>query len=674
MGADLKDKIIANQSSSYQLSFEERLRELLPEFFERDLESPDGKFSQKGKFQLDKFISELKGNYSDNGYSFNWIGKDYAKYISSLDTLSSIVPDLKHNKDEKNKNSKNVFISGDNLDALLHLRNAYSNSIKMIYLDPPYNTGNEDFVYNDNFSFSKEDLIEKIGLSEEEAEKTFALDGKNSHAAWLTFMYPRIEIAYQLLKKEGVLFISIDDNEVTNLTKLLIDRFGEQNFITDIIWKGKGGGQDTRDFTKNYEHILVFSKNRQYFEAGTFIDKVNEKDYRYYDEKKKKKYRLMLARKWGANDRREDRPNLYFAVKDPNGKELYPKRPDGSDGCWRHEKKRLLREIKEGLMEFVLDEDTGEYTLYEKKYMPDDLKDEKKYNNMILDISAGRGSNELKKLTKDKKVFDYPKSTDLIMHLMDMAGLKDGDIVLDFFAGSGTTGHAVMRKSIKDKMKLNFILVQLDENLKETLAGTKKAEKRRKIQTQIDYLELINRPLYLDEIAISRIIEAGIQLQQESKSNIADLGFKHFWIQKIQEKTLDEIENYSDTALEIFTNELSMVSQFSSHGVSGEEVLLYSWMIDDAYKFDEKVSELTFYDYKAFYIRDKGKLYMISDAWNSESENKLFEFLIDLENNPVNEIIIYAYSFTFSQIEALKANLKVLDEGRRERIKLTKRY
>lgn len=203
-------------------------------------------FNKEGQFDLEKFqqLVQTEVDVTHEGYELNFLGKNYANLIASTETETVIQPDLEHNAKPENCNSQNVYISGDNLDALKHLLKSYSNSIKCIYIDPPYNTGSDGFVYNDKFTFTEEQIQTKLGVSEEKAKRILDLArrGSASHSAWLMFMAPRLMLAKDLLTEDGVIFISIDDNEQANLKLLCDSVFGEENFICDFIWKSKSGG------------------------------------------------------------------------------------------------------------------------------------------------------------------------------------------------------------------------------------------------------------------------------------------------------------------------------------------------------------------------------------------------------------------------------------------------
>ena len=209
-----------------------------------------GYFDKNGNFKLDRLQDTLQSNdvnLTKEGYELKFLGKSYAKYLTSTETETVIVPDLKHNAEPKNRDSENLYIVGDNLDALKHLLGSYAGKVKCIYIDPPYNTGSDGFVYNDDFGFTPSQLVNKIGISEDEAQRVYDLQGKSSHSAWLTFMYPRLQLAKELLSDDGVIFISIDDNEYINLKSTCDEILGEQNFQASVITIANPGGRDYKD-------------------------------------------------------------------------------------------------------------------------------------------------------------------------------------------------------------------------------------------------------------------------------------------------------------------------------------------------------------------------------------------------------------------------------------------
>ena len=224
-----------------------------------------GCFTAEGAFDIERFKALMKDevNISNEGYSLDFLGKNYANLIASVDTTTVIEPDLEHNNKPENKDSENIYISGDNLDALKHLLKSYAGQVKCIYIDPPYNTGSDGFVYNDNFHFTAKELEQKLSIDEVEAKRIMDLTsrGSSTHSAWLMFMSPRLQLARELLSKDGVIFISIDDNEQANL-KLLCDYvFGEENFVAQIIIQSNKRGQTYKALAKTHEYVLVYVRS-----------------------------------------------------------------------------------------------------------------------------------------------------------------------------------------------------------------------------------------------------------------------------------------------------------------------------------------------------------------------------------------------------------------------------
>ncbi|SFE16879.1 DNA methylase [Sharpea azabuensis] len=226
----IKDIIDANKSILPNTKQMEALKENFPSCFKKD-----------GSFDIERFKEYLsdKLTISNEGYELKFLGKNYARLLASIDTTTVIVPDEEHNVKPENMNSKNVYISGDNLDGLKQLLKSYAKQVKCIYIDPPYNTGSDGFVYNDNFNFTAEELSVKLSIDEEQAKRILDLTkrGSASHSAWLMFMYPRLLLARDLLKDDGVIFISIDDNEQSNLKLICDDIFGEENFEGHVHWR-----------------------------------------------------------------------------------------------------------------------------------------------------------------------------------------------------------------------------------------------------------------------------------------------------------------------------------------------------------------------------------------------------------------------------------------------------
>ena len=414
--------------------------------------------------------NEAAFSLSKESYSLNWLGKSYAKLLRHLPTHTLIAQDSAHNAQPQNANSKNVLIKGDNLEVLKHLKNAYYRKVKMIYIDPPYNTGNGDFIYNDERSFTPQSLAQMANIEIEEASSILNLTLKNSstHSAWLSFMYPRLYIARQLLREDGVIFISIDDNEQANLKLLCDEIFGEENFVANIIWqKKKGGSQDSQYFAKEHEYILCYTKKE--WEINDDKRAHDEADFNKIINGKKAK--IMKLEKWGSNALRENAPSLFYPIKDPNGNDVYPVAPNGKEGNWRKKPENLDSEHI-----YWQENSKGRLTPYEVIYF-DEVKDKEKIiktRTIFTDYGTTTdATKEILNLFNNQKIFDTPKPLNLIKTLLQLSTTPNSnDIILDFFAGSGTTAQAVMELNAQDKGNREFILVQLDEVIDKSKSKT----------------------------------------------------------------------------------------------------------------------------------------------------------------------------------------------------------
>ena len=429
----------------------ETLRLLMPEVFD------------EGHIDWEKLKAALgeNVNFANERYVLNWAGKSEAFRVMQQPSTATLVPCREESVDFDN--TQNVFIEGENMEVLKVLQRIYFRKVKMIYIDPPYNTGSDSFIYPDKFSESKEEYLRRVGDKNEEGYMTrdgmFRKNAKENgqyHSNWLNMMMPRLYLAKSLLREDGVIFISIDDNEVYNLRLLMNEIFGEENFVAQFIWHAKkGGGSDSSKIVTDQEYVLCYLKSDNPAGAlqkvelvGETLDKQDEKgSYR----------RGRELNKWGSNSRREDRPTMYFPIKGPNGKEVYPIRNDGSEGCWRWGRKAMKAIVEAGDVEFVERQD-GTYIAYEKIRNTDARF--KPYRTFINCGTTADGSKLIKSIF-GAKYFDFPKPLDLITILANI-GLGENDILLDFFSGSGTTAHAVMELN-KDGGNRKYICVQLPE-------------------------------------------------------------------------------------------------------------------------------------------------------------------------------------------------------------------
>lgn len=308
-----------NETVQPNTAFLNELKEKLPEFFTKD-----------GSFDLDKFKDQLKDkniNELSEGYQLDFIGKDYARRQAGEMSSTVIVPDEKQNQGE-GKDSKNLFFTGDNLEVLRHLQNNYQNKIDVIYIDPPYNTGSDGFVYPDSFEYSDDKLKDMFGLDDDQVERLKSIQGKSSHSAWLTFMYPRIVLAKKLLAEAGTIFVSIDDNEESNLKEICDEVFGETNFVSNIIWNSRKSVSNDALISLNHNATLVYCKNARIFNdrKGSFKLPLSKNGFNNPDNDPRGIWKADPFDSPGI------RPNLTYKIKNPNtGEEYLP--PEGR--CWR---------------------------------------------------------------------------------------------------------------------------------------------------------------------------------------------------------------------------------------------------------------------------------------------------------------------------------------------------
>ena len=334
----------------------------------------------------------------------------------------------------------NFLIEGDNLHSLKLLEKTHRNKIDVIYIDPPYNTGNKDFIYDDCY-------IDKN-------------DGY-THSKWLSFMSKRLEIARNLLSKTGVIFISIDENEFAQL-KLLCDLiFGENNFIGTMIWRKKsGGGQTDEFFVTEHEYIFGYRKSTQFIWNDKH-DKIDQNEYKYKSSDGSL-YKITKLEKWGSSSHKEDRPTMYFPIKDPDGNNLYPIAPDKKDGRWRVGKERLHNLIKNNHIHWIKDKKENRWIPYEMSFYNENQIKILKSRSILYDLAeTGTATKLLTKIFNEKDIFSNPKPIELIKYLLEHTKCE---IVLDFFAGSGTTGHAVTQLNKEGGRNRQYILCTNNEN------------------------------------------------------------------------------------------------------------------------------------------------------------------------------------------------------------------
>ncbi len=588
-------------------------------------------FSADGEFDIEAFKAALPGGttLTDETSGFNWLGKNYARMLTNMDTTTLIRPDEEHNAKPENRNSKNVYISGDNLDALQHLVKSYGGKVKVIYIDPPYNTGTDGFVYNDKFNFTADELALRLEISHERAARILNMTrrGSASHAAWLTFMLPRLSFARDLLTDDGVIFISIDDNEQANLKNLCDEVFGEECFVADFIWEKRVNRENRSETSVRHDYVLCYSKN-------------------YYSDEIKRLNQLPMSGRALANYSNPDNDprglwksdpahaqaghgveSQFYTVVAPNGKrhEL----PSGR--CWIYNEKDMNEAIKDNRIWFGKD---GNGVPRVKTYLY--AKDRGLTPETMIFAKDGstneNAKNELKELFDGVAVFETPKPVKLIKYLFNMA-IKDG-LVVDFFGGSSSTAHAIMEMNLDNK-NLHYILVQWQEECKPDSEAFKAGYKT------------------IDQIGMERIKRAAKKIKEANPLFSGDLGFKHYTLEEPKQDALLLMEQFDPISNNITT--LS-VDDF------GLETVLRTWLVADGYGLTEDAEEVTLGRYKAYWKGDH--LYLVNPDHDFDASS--IAALIDKYNgeqfSPHN-IVIFGYSFSFTHREELQKNLRTLKEG-----------
>lgn len=594
-------------------------------------------FHADGVFDIEAFKAALPGGttITDETSGFNWLGKNYARMLTNMDTTTLIRPDEEHNAKPENKDSQNVYISGDNLDALQHLVKSYSGKVKVIYIDPPYNTGSDGFVYNDKFNFTAEELAKRLDVSPERAERILSMTrrGSASHAAWLTFMLPRLSFARDLLTDDGVIFISIDDNEQANLKRLCDEVFGEECFIGNIVRPtGQTTGQDSGGLGSSFDYILVYSKNEEMELNGL---ELTEKDkLRFQNQDDVGFYAYDQLRKTGSNDKREDRPNMYYGIENPDGEILYPIAAAGYESCWRVERKTYDNLVKEDMILWKKTKRDNEeiWWPYVKYYLDGRTK---RPSPLWADLEGNKkAAREVRDLFDGKKVFDFPKPVDLLLRIIQISCEKDS-IILDFFGGSSTTAHAVMQKDSEDGGNRKYILVQIQEPCKLDSEAAKAGYKT------------------IDEVGMERIKRAAKKIKTGNPLFAGDLGFKHYTLEEPKEDALLQMERFDPS------NNLLTTLEVKDFGL---ETVLRTWLVADGYGLTDDAEEVMLGKYKAYWKGDH--IYMINS--DRDFDESSIAALMDKYNgepfSPHN-IVIFGYSFGFTHREELQKNLRTLKEG-----------
>lgn len=594
-------------------------------------------FSKSGEFLIDKFQSEIveQTDISREFYAMNWLGKSYAKLLRNLPPETLLAEDVEHNSKPENQYSQNLLIQGDNLEVLKHLKNAYRNKIKMIYIDPPYNTGSDGFVYQDNRKFTSNELASLAGISSEEAERILAFTdkGSNSHSAWLTFMYPRLYIARELLKEDGVIFISIDDNEAAQLKLLCDEVFGSINYYGTATWtattKAMNAGSAKYKLQKSDEYIFIYGKVSMQEHPPFNLEVKEEKNYPFTSEDGYKYREEEIQQRKNTGIKKSDK--MVFPIL----------------GCYPREGNRwTIGSSTAKELEKSGDVLLRNQTIFRKIYKKDENNES--HYPLWIDMSDTVGTSENGKavvleLLQKEHGFETIKPLDLIEKLIFHCTDKN-DLVLDFFAGSGTTAHALMNLNLKDNGNRKFICVQLAEITKNNsdayLAGYKN----------------------VFEITKDRIEKASAKIRQDFPNTSGDFSFKIF-------KTTENFKEHLNDDLSPAQEEL-----FAQTHLNDDELhtLLTTWRLYDGDALTNAVKQVDLGGYIAYWANRS--LYLLHSGLASSQIAVLIGLLDDENAVDFDRIVLFGDNIESSKQRELSENLANYQNRLSAKVDLVVRY
>lgn len=569
----------------------ERISELFPNVI---VESTNGKAID---FELLK--QELSKEIVDGAkekYQLTWPGKKEAIVNANTPSKNTLRPNKEKSVDFNN--TENIYIEGDNLEVLKILQESYLNKVKMIYIDPPYNTGT-DFIYNDSYSKNKESELIESGLIDKDGNRLTSNNQANGrfHSDWISMMYSRLKVARNLLSDNGVIFISIDDNEVDNLKKICNEIFGENNFVGCAGRITKKSNNKGDYWAPNFDYILTYTKN---IDAGEgFLGGINYESYNLTDEngpRKGEKYQLVRLYMSSLQNRN---PEQRFWITCPDGSKIIPpgstfppERPVLGDGIWRWTRKKFEEEqdkivIKKVKSSNLLNQDgkPAEWNIYTKTYLNDVIKNSSaKPNSFIENYINQMSSHELNKLGIP---FDYAKPTALIKFLIDICKVKDDEIVMDFFSGSASTADALLQYNAEKNINARYVMVQLPELIDEKQSAYTHGYK------------------VITDIGEERIRRAGKKIKGETNADI-DYGFR---VYKVDSSNMKDVY-YKPSDLGQ-TNLFDMMSNIKEDRTP--EDLLTQVMLDLGLTLDLKIEEKTILNNKVYYVADNALVACFDD-------------------------------------------------------------
>lgn len=545
---------------------------------------------------LKQELSQVLVEGEQERYRLDWVGKKEAILTANAPIAKTLRPSREESVNFDT--TENLFIEGDNLEALKLLQENYLGKVKMIYIDPPYNTGN-DFIYEDDFAESTEAFFEKSNQVDKEGNRLIANTETNGrfHSDWLSMIYSRLKLARNLLKDDGVLFISCDDSELYNLKKILDEVFGSNNFIGNLIIKSNPRGSQSDNFKAIvHEYLLAYAKDS--FSAEALLDTLSDdmiKEYNLKDENGN--YRLLGLRMRGGSWRREQRPLLFYPFyinplnnsfslnKDTEHSiEILPIQPStGEDGTWRWSKSKVENEGNLLIAKPIVRNGENTWDIFQKDYLHNDEGIKGTKLKTILDakeLNYQNGSVEVKQLFDNKSVFDFPKPKYLIQKILSLVSTNN-EIILDFFSGSATTAHAVMQLNAEDNGNRKFIMVQLPEQVDEKKEAFKAGYKN------------------IVEISKERIRRAGKKIIEDNANEEGirnlDIGFR---VLKIDSTNMKDVY-YTPDALKQ-ADMLDLASNIKEDRTS--EDLLFQVMLDWGLELSLPIERKTVAGKEVFYV------------------------------------------------------------------------
>lgn len=520
----------------------EKLIELFPQVA-TEVESAEGEVERAIDFDA---LRDLLGDVAEGQrerYQFTWPGKREAKAEARRPIDKTMIPCPEKSIDWET--TENLYIEGDNLDALKLLKETYAGKIKLIYIDPPYNTGN-DFIYNDNFALSAQDYESGERTTEGQLVSNPESNGR-FHSDWCTMIYPRLLIAKELLSSDGVIFISIDEVESKNVRAICDEIFGANNFVGNIVWQSRTSISNDDEISTNHNHTYVYSKSRALLKFGG--DAIDASDYENPDNDPRGPWKPVPI------DANHAGGNTVFPITNPKtGVDYYP--PNGRS--WAYNPETVQELLDDGRIAFGK---TGDSAPKRKLFYQERIQkgDTKTPSSLLLDAGTTKnGTEEIMKLFGGK-VFDYPKPTTLLERILDYGLNNQSGIVLDFFSGSGTTGEATMRWNYVKNKHAQFILVQLPEDLDEQ---SKKAnlDARKTMERAMQVLDECGRPHILTELSEERLKRAGDNIAKEVEQKnqqltldndpvlTPDIGFRVFRVASSNFKDTYSTPDHTDQA------------------------------------------------------------------------------------------------------------------------------